>query len=59
MPAAAESDTELPMDATSGQVTRSHRLGSGGLLDLPITNVHDQALEELLQSVWWLPPNRL
>ena len=59
LPSAAESDTELPMDAISGQVTRSNRLGWGGLLDLPITKVHDQALEELLQSVWWLPPNRL
>ena len=54
---AAESDTELPIDAISGQVTRSNRLGSGGLLDLPTSNVHDQALEELLQSIWWLDPN--
>ena len=54
LPSAAESDTGLPMDAISGQVTRSNRLGSGGLLDLPATKIHDQAIEELLQSIWWL-----
>ena len=54
LPSALETDTELPMDGIAGQVTRSNRLGSGGLLDLPITNAHDQALQELLQSVWWL-----
>ena len=57
LPSAAESDTELPIDAISSQVTRSSRLGSGGLLDLPTANVHDQVLEELLQSIWWLSPN--
>ena len=54
LPSASENDTEPPMDTISGQVTRSNRLGSGGLLDLPTSKVHDLALEELLQSVWWL-----
>ena len=54
LPSISESETELPMDAISDQVTRSNRLGSGGLLDLPTANVHDQVLEELQQSIWWL-----
>ena len=54
LPSAVEGDTELPVDATSGQVTRSNRLGSGGLLDLPTSKVRDQVLEEFLQSAWWL-----
>ena len=57
LPAAAQSDTELAMDAISGQGTRSRRLGSGGLLDPPTSKLHDQALEELLQSIWWPSPN--
>ena len=55
--AVSESDMELSVDSISGQVTRSNRLGSGGLLDLPTSKVQDQALEELLQSVWWLDPD--
>ena len=51
---ASENDTEPPIDAISGQVTRSSRVGSAGLLDLPATKIHDQVLEELLQSIWWL-----
>ena len=51
---AAESDTELLMDATPGQVNRPSRLGSGGLLDLRASKAHDQALKDFLQSTWWL-----
>ena len=57
LPSAAQSGTELALDAISNQVARSHRLGSGGLLDLPTAKVHDQALKELLQSIWWLAPD--
>ena len=54
LPAASESDMELSVDSVSGQVTRSSRLGSGGLLDLPSAKAHDQALEGLLQSACWM-----
>ena len=53
LPAEPASSIQLGVDTGAGQVTRCNRLGSGGLLDLPASKVSDQALEELLQSLWW------
>ena len=52
-----ESHRAFALDTPSRQVTRSNRLGSSGFPDRPTFQVHDQALEELLQSNWWLEPN--
>ena len=53
LPFTTQGNAELPMGTISSQMTRSSRLGSSGLLDLPTINVHNRALRQLLQSIWW------
>ena len=50
----SESDTQFSLESGSNEITRSTRLGAGGLLDLPTSEVRDQALKDFLQPTWWL-----